>query len=70
MIRTLTEGVTAYSCEYGVPHSELRLFVLDVLEGKKVQLLIVVLLCPSCSTRSVGGWDYPWPRHLSLGQVG
>ena len=40
MIQTLTEDVTACSDEYGVPHSELGLFVLGVLEEDEVQLLI------------------------------
>ena len=40
VIQTLNEDVTACSSEYGVPHSELGLFVLGVLEGEEVQLLI------------------------------
>ena len=40
VIQTLTEDVTACSGEYGVPHSELGLFVLGVLDGEKVQLFI------------------------------
>ena len=40
VIQTLNEDVTACSSEYGVPHSELGLFVLGVLEGEEVQMLI------------------------------